>query len=234
MTETLNPSLTPKVLFEDPNLLVIDKPAGLLSQADHSGEPSVVTWAQGYLGRPYVGLIHRLDRNTSGTLVLAKRTKAAGRLTEAIQKHLLQKYYLALVHGVSPDDVTVLEDYLRKDEEKKIMRVVSKSSAGAQQAKLEFRSLKHAQVDGVPVSLVMIKLYTGRFHQIRAQFAHARLPLCGDIKYSKNSSPQITPRVALHAHKVAFPHPISKELITIESPWPQDLQAIVPFRNAAT
>src|SRR6476646_8222582 len=91
--------LTPKIIFEDPNLIVLSKPAGLLSQGEHKGDPNLVDWLRIYLGRPYVGLVHRLDRNTSGIMVVAKRTKAAQRLTEQLQSGKLERTYLAWLEG---------------------------------------------------------------------------------------------------------------------------------------
>src|SRR4051812_21602955 len=91
--------LIPKILFEDPHLLVLDKPAGLLSQGEKTGDENLVDWLRQYLGRPYVGLVHRLDRNTSGVMVIAKRTKSASRLTEALQAGKIDRSYLAWVEG---------------------------------------------------------------------------------------------------------------------------------------
>src|SRR6476619_1891401 len=91
--------LQPKIIFEDPHLLVLSKPAGMLSQGEHRGDENLVDWLRIYLGRPYVGLIHRLDRNTSGVMVVAKRTKSAQRLTDSLQKGDVTRTYWAWVVG---------------------------------------------------------------------------------------------------------------------------------------
>src|SRR3954468_14683249 len=90
---------SPRILFEDTHLIVLAKPAGLLSQGEHTGGENLVDWLREYLGRPYVGLVHRLDRNTSGIMIVAKRTKSANRLTEALREGALEREYLAWVEG---------------------------------------------------------------------------------------------------------------------------------------
>src|ERR1700722_17281453 len=92
-------SEAPLILFEDQHLIVISKPAGLLSQGEKTGDENLVDWARAYVKRNYVGLVHRLDRNTSGAMVLAKRTKSAQRLTDSLQKGELTRSYLAWVQG---------------------------------------------------------------------------------------------------------------------------------------
>ena len=91
--------MNPKIIFEDKNIIVLDKPAGLLSQGDISGEKNLVDWLRRLLGRHYVGLVHRLDRNTSGIMVVAKRTKAAKRLSASLQEGQLNRIYLAWIIG---------------------------------------------------------------------------------------------------------------------------------------
>src|SRR6185312_17156504 len=97
MTKAAQTVFTPKILFEDQHLIVLSKPAGLLSQGEKTGDENLVDWLRTYLGRPYVGLVHRLDRNTSGIMVVAKRTKSAQRLTDALQKGDLHRSYLGWV-----------------------------------------------------------------------------------------------------------------------------------------
>src|SRR6476620_8069363 len=94
-----HPPSNPKIIFEDQHLIVLSKPAGLLSQGEHKGDENLVDWLRAYLGRPYVGLVHRLDRNTSGLMVVAKRTKSAQRLTDSLQKGDLERTYLAWLVG---------------------------------------------------------------------------------------------------------------------------------------
>jgi 23S rRNA pseudouridine1911/1915/1917 synthase len=100
MTNVQSP---PKILFEDTHVIVLSKPAGMLSQGDISGDESLVDWLRTYLGRNYVGLIHRLDRNTSGIMIIGKRSKSANRLTESLQKGDLERSYIAIVEGSTPE-----------------------------------------------------------------------------------------------------------------------------------
>src|SRR3954466_7112299 len=126
--------LSPKILFEDQHLVVLSKPAGLLSQGEKTGDENLVDWLRGYFGRNYVGLIHRLDRNTSGLMVVAKRTKSAQRLTDALQDGSLKRTYLAWVVG-DLRAPTTWEHWLLKDEAKNVVRAVAKETPGAKSAR---------------------------------------------------------------------------------------------------
>ncbi len=119
--------MKPEIIFEDAHLIVLSKPAGLLSQSDISGEESLVDWLRQYFGRHYVGLIHRLDRNTSGIMIVAKRTKAARRLTESLQSGEMERVYRAWVWG-NLVKKEMWEDQLLKDTVKNKMKVVSKKN----------------------------------------------------------------------------------------------------------
>ncbi len=207
----------PRIVFEDPQILVIDKPAGLLSQGDASGLPTVVSWAQEYLGRPYVGLVHRLDRNTSGLMVLAKRTKSAQRLTDQIQDGRLRRRYEALVCG-SPPEEFVWEHWLLKNEATNTSRAVRDGTPGAKRAvlrgKVLARGLKPQDPHELPssgVCRVEFELETGRHHQIRAQAKAQGFPLVGDQKYGTQAQ---APRVCLHSSWMELEHPISKAVLS--------------------
>ncbi len=219
--------LQPRIVFEDMNVLVVSKPAGLLSQGDHSGETHLVEWAQAYLGRPYVGLVHRLDRNTSGLMVLAKRTKAADRLTKALQGGELKRSYLAWLEGeVHP--AAEWEDWLLKDEARNETRVVREGVAGAKIARLHVEPLAFVADAKAPRTLCRFELDTGRSHQIRVQSAARGHPLVGDAKYGSRSD---FGRPALHSATLEFPHPISKELLRFEDPLPAELEALKLSRS---
>lgn len=212
----------PQIVFEDNHLLVVNKPAGLLSQGDETHDESVVSWAQKYLGRPYVGLVHRLDRNTSGLMVLGKRTKSAQRLSESIQKRDFKKTYLACVEGILQGSQQ-LSHYLRKDEREKKTRVVTAQVRGAQLAKLSYKALKTftLPISKATGTLVEIDLETGRFHQIRAQMGALKHPLLGDFKYGAQHQEVL--RVLLHSAKIEFPHPVLEETMVFRSDLPPDM-----------
>lgn len=114
-------SSPPPILFEDAHLVVLCKPAGLLSQGEHTGDNNLVDHLRKYFGRHYVGLVHRLDRNTSGIMVVAKRSKSAERLTKALQTGTLRRSYLGWIEGVlfsgkNKETPLVWEDWLYRDE----------------------------------------------------------------------------------------------------------------------
>src|SRR5437588_12799283 len=135
-----------EVLFEDNHCLVVNKPAGLLSQADKTGDPSVVSWAKDDLkaryrkpGNVYVGLVHRLDRPTSGVVLLARTSKAASRLCAQFRAGKVEKVYWAIVEGACPDDAGEWSDALLKHEPTNVVRVVPAGTEGGREARLAYR-----------------------------------------------------------------------------------------------
>jgi 23S rRNA pseudouridine1911/1915/1917 synthase len=218
-------SLAPRILFEDTHLIVLSKPAGLLSQGDSSGDENLVDYLRKYLGRNYVGLVHRLDRNTSGIMIVAKRTKSAQRLTDALQKGKLKRSYLAFVEGTPPSSQT-LEHYLLKNEQTNEVRVVSKETSGAKASRLEFKKLAQARFQSKDIALLYVTLETGRGHQIRVQCSAAGYPLLGDQKYKAQIKEPGRP--ALHSYALEVPHPMSQELLSYKDLLPVDLQNLIP------
>lgn len=219
--------MTPKLLFEDNHLIVLSKPAGLLSQGEKQGDENLVEWLRSHFGRHYVGLVHRLDRNTSGLMVVAKRTKAARRLTEALQQGDLDRRYLAWVIG-KMEKKADWEHWLLKDEAANKVRVFRSGETHPKDAKIA-RLVASPQRSGIfqghGVTLVEFVLETGRSHQIRAQAAAEGLPLLGDTKYGQSSDPKFA-RPALHSHEMSFPHPMSEEIMTFKDPLPEDLAGV--------
>ena len=179
-----------EILYEDNHLLVVYKEAGILAQADGSDKLDILTLGKAYLkdkynkpGNVYLGLVHRLDLNTEGIMVLAKTSKAAKRLSLAIKDNLFTKEYLAVVEGVVTTGI--LENYLYKNEKEKKSYIRNDGKL----ARLEYNSLFNKKIDNNMTTICKIKLETGRFHQIRAQFANINHPLYGDKKYgSRNIS----------------------------------------------
>jgi RluA family pseudouridine synthase len=210
--------------------VVLSKPAGLLSQGEHTGDANVVDWLRARLGRPYVGLVHRLDRNTSGAMVVAKRTKAAQRLTAALQEGTLQRTYLGWLNGTL-ERPSRWSHVLEKDERTNRVRAVRGDSARGKAAALSAVPLARSSFEGVPVTLVEFTLETGRSHQIRAQALAESHPLLGDVKYAARSTPQASARFgrpALHSWRVSFPHPISGDVLSFEAPLPAEMAALLP------
>ena len=221
---------SPTVIYLDNHLLVVRKPAGLLSQADRTGDPDLVTEAKAFLkerfdkpGNVFVGLVHRLDRPVSGVMVLARTSKAASRLSEQFRRREPEKTYLAAVEGrlVGSGEQ---EDYLLKDGTRGVVRRVKPGTAGAKRARLRWAAL---QVEGQK-TLVEVELLTGRAHQIRVQLAGLGHPILGDRKYG--SQTPFAPgglrpgarAIALHAGRLAFEHPVRREPVSFAAPphWP--------------
>lgn len=206
-----------KILYEDNHLIVCYKPKGVLSQADNTEHEDMLSLIKNHLkikynkpGNVYLGLVHRLDINTSGVMVFAKTSKAASRLSEQISNHQFEKKYLAIVENDLYGCGT-LTDYLIKDEKEKKAYL----SPNGKMAILEYQVIKNSILNNQKVSLVDITLKTGRFHQIRCQFANFDHPIYGDKKYgSKNiNSKDAFP---LEAYHLGFFHPITKEWLVFE------------------
>jgi 23S rRNA pseudouridine1911/1915/1917 synthase len=217
------------ILYEDNHCLVIDKPAGVLSQPDAGGTPSVVDLAREDLkrryekpGNVYVGLVHRLDRPVSGALLIAKTSKAAARLAEAFRTGNVRKTYWALVEGEVRNAPEVLSDWLVKDAISNRVRTASHAAAGSKPAELALRVLAR---DGGR-TLLELKPVSGRSHQIRVQLASRGWPIVGDLKYGSKTPLRASDggnRIALHARRLEFTHPTRKQSIGVDAPVPADL-----------
>ena len=217
-----------KVLYEDDEIIVVVKPAGVESQAAKRFAPDMVSEVKKHLvinksctpgKEPYVGVIHRLDKPVSGVMVYAKTKRAAAALSEQVQSHKMKKIYTAVVHGRPVNMVDNYVDYLVKTPDGNYSQVVDKGITGAKRAELDYRVVDTAEKEGQELSLVEIHLKTGRHHQIRCQLAKMGCPIKGDLKYG---SPRSNPdgSICLHARHVQFVHPVSKELIELDAPVP--------------
>ena len=188
------------VLYEDEYLLCVIKPAGIPSEGD--GMPRLVGEYLSETGggaSPYVGVIHRLDRDVSGVMVFAKSEKAAAALSGMIARREFVKEYLAVVMGET-DPSGEMQDLLYHDKGRNKTFVVKRQHRGVRDASLDYRTLAIRSGN----SLVHVRLHTGRTHQIRVQFASRKHPLLGDGKYGGGKG-----KIALFSHKIAFIHPIS-------------------------
>ncbi len=200
------------IIYEDNHLLVIDKPAGVLSQEDNSKNPDVLNLCKIYLkkkynkpGNVYLGLVHRLDQPVSGLMVLARTSKAASRLSEQIREHSIDKTYWALVEGMTPMEQT-LEHHLSKDKRTNFVKAYNSKKSFTKVAKLKFKTIKQSAHH----SLVEVDLITGRAHQIRVQMAKIGFPLWGDYKYGEVGN-KPGKSLGLRSVKLSFIHPVTKE-----------------------
>lgn len=212
-----------RILFADDEAVVVDKPAGVLSQKDKSGDPDLADllgahWRASGENVSFLAPAHRLDRNTSGCLLLARSSAAAAKLAEALRAGLVARTYIAVVKG-DPGEAGTIDAPLEKDPDENKTAV----SAAGEKAVTHFRRLQKLPA----TSLVEVKLETGRSHQIRAHFAHIRCPLLGDRKYAKAPWNAVFHRPALHARDLKFPHPTTKREIDCVAPIPADLRALI-------
>lgn len=212
------------IFFEDPHILVCEKPPGVPSQSDRSGGYDMVNRIKNYLyqhgpktGEPYGAIVHRLDRPVGGVMVFAKNKKAAGGLSRDIQGGRVKKYYLALVRHdgeESPEGKPVkLTDYLVKDGRTNLSRVTGEGDSNGKKAELYYRVM--ASKDGL--SLMEIELLTGRHHQIRVQMAEHFGGIYGDTKYNPLfQDKKGWNRIGLYAYCLEFAHPVTGKPMRIK------------------
>ena len=207
--------MKPKVLFEDEYILAVSKPYGLLSEGE--GRDSLPMMLRDYRrekgenGEIYP--VHRLDRTTRGVIVYAKTSDCAKKLSELIRAGEMSKYYLAKIEGVPAYQSGVFEDYLFYDRRKNKTFVVKRERKGVRRAKLSYEVLSAENIEGLAVSTVRVELFTGRTHQIRAQFAYRKMPVVGDRRYGS----KIKSFIELYSDEIKFVHPYTGEDLVIHN-----------------
>lgn len=194
-----------EILYQDTCFLVCIKPARVLSTDEPGGLPGLVREA---LGDPKadVRTVHRLDRVVSGVMVLAKNADAASELSRQIREDQFRKEYLAVVHGRPENPEGTLHDLLARDKARRMTFVAEAPGKGVQEAALSYRVLEYAN----GMSLVRVRLHTGRTHQIRVQFSSRGMPLVGERKYAVWNDPC---ELALWSAKIGFYHPGTGEWV---------------------
>jgi len=219
------PSLASRIVYEDNHLLILNKLPGEISQADKTGDPSLTEVLKDFIkerddkpGQVFLGLVHRLDRPTSGLLLFAKTSKALERLNEIFRERQVDKRYWALVEGIVPEDCKVWQKarhWITRKEAQNRSYASEDQRAGSQEAVLEWRLLK----PGDRYSLLEVKLHTGRHHQIRAQLEALGFHIKGDLKYKAARSNK-DGGISLHSTVLSFIHPVRKELLEVSAePW---------------
>lgn len=212
------------ILFEDNHLLLINKKPGILTQGDKTGDKSLIDLAKYYIkkkynkpGNVFVGLPHRIDRPTSGIVILSKTSKSLSRISKLFKEKKIEKKYWAIVKNKIENREGKLIHFLKKNQKKNKSFVQKDKKDDHLKAELEYKLIKKME----NYFLYEIKLITGRHHQIRAQLSYIGSPIKGDIKYgfkrtNKDGS------ISLHSREINFIHPVKKNKIQIIAPTPDD------------
>ena len=213
-----------QILYEDNHIIIINKKVGQLVQGDKTGDQSLLELLKDFIkerdqkpGNVYLGLVHRIDRPTSGLVIYAKTSKALSRLTQMVKNREIKKTYWAVVPKEMIPQSQTLTHYLKKNEKNNKAIIYSHETEGTKKAILSYNIIK--TLDNY--MLLEVDLQTGRHHQIRAQLSKISVPIKGDLKYG---APRSNPDggISLHARMLEFIHPVSKELIKITAPVPQN------------
>ncbi len=214
-----------QILHEDNHLIVVNKRVGDIAQGDTSGDKPLPDIVKEYLkekynkpGEVFLGVVHRLDRPTTGIVVFAKTSKALTRMNELFSSRETQKTYWAVVKNKPPKEEDTLVHFIKRNQQKNTSKAHLKEVPECKKASLSYKII--AELDHYFV--LEIELHTGRHHQIRAQLQTIGCPIKGDLKYGfDRSNPD--GGIHLHARKLCFIHPVSKEKIELIAPTPNDI-----------
>ena len=212
------------VLYEDNHVIVVLKPQNVPSCVDETKDKDLLTVIKEHIkerenkqGNVYVGLVHRLDRPTGGVMVYAKSSKAAARLSEQMKTGDFEKKYAAVLTGTPREKDATLTNYLKKNPINNMVYVCPQGTEGAKFAELEYNILEEKN----GLSLALVKLHTGRSHQIRVQMANIGTPVYGDMRYGGEKAKK--GKLALWAVSLSFTHPVSKERMCFKIQPPADI-----------
>ena len=211
------------VVYEDNHIIVVNKTASEIVQADKTGDTPLSETVKQYLkekyqkpGNVFLGVTHRLDRPVSGLVIFAKTSKALTRLNEMFRAGEVKKTYWAVVKNAPKESEGELVHFLVRNEKQNKSYAYDKEVPNSKKAVLDYRLIGRSE----NYYLLEVDLKTGRHHQIRCQLAKMGCPIKGDLKYG---SPRSNPdgSICLHARRVRFVHPVSKELIELKAPLPE-------------
>lgn len=212
------------ILYEDNHIIVVLKPQMLGCCPDESKDQNLFDLIKSYIkesckktGKVYLGLVHRLDRPTGGVMVYAKTSKAASRLSEGLATGDFEKKYLTVLVGEMDEERGTLTNYLRKNTVNNMVYICTPSEEGAKYAELDYKVL--CAKNGL--SLLEIRLHTGRTHQIRVQAAGISHPVYGDMRYGGKTAKK--GKLALFAYSLSFTHPVTKERLKFMAFPPEEL-----------
>ncbi|MFP4845887.1 RluA family pseudouridine synthase [Winogradskyella sp. PE311] len=224
MSKTLSHKNNLLVLHEDNHIIIVNKRAGDIVQGDKTGDKPLSEIVKSYLkdkynkeGNVYLGVVHRLDRPTTGVVLFAKTSKALPRLNKLFAEKSAKKTYWALVKNQPPKPKDTLINWLKKNPRNNKSTAYSKEVDGSKKAILHYTTIK--KLDNF--YLLEVDLETGRHHQIRSQLCKIGCPIKGDLKYGFDRSNKDA-SISLHARTLNFIHPVNKETIFVTAPLPKD------------
>ena len=225
MNKIISTKVNLQVLHEDNHIIVINKRVGDIVQGDKTGDEPLSNVVKAYLkekynkpGDVFLGVVHRLDRPTTGIVVFAKTSKALSRLNETFKNRETQKTYWAVVKNQPPKETDTLIHFLKRNPKNNTSKAHSKEVPDSKKASLTYKIIK--KLDNYFV--LEIDLHTGRHHQIRAQLQAIGCPIKGDLKYGfDRSNPD--GGIHLHAKKMVLTHPVTKESLLLTAPTPNDV-----------
>jgi 23S rRNA pseudouridine1911/1915/1917 synthase len=213
-----------QVLYEDNHIIAVNKRVGDIVQGDKTGDKPLSDVVKEYIkdkhnkpGEVFLGVVHRLDRPTTGLVIFARTSKALTRLNDLFKNRETHKTYWAVVKNRPPKQHDTLVHYLKRNEKTNMSKAHLKEVPDSKKASLDYTVIKELN----NYYALEINLHTGRHHQIRAQLSAIGCPIKGDLKYGfDRSNPD--GGIHLHARKLTFVHPVTKETLTITAPVPQD------------
>lgn len=220
-----------KVLYEDKFIIVCEKPVNILSEYQTNTLRTMPGILKKMTGAYSIDTVHRLDKMVGGTMVYSKSQKATKVLSSMVRDHKIIKEYIAVVHGVPEIPAGEMRDFLFKDSGKNKSFVVKTLRKGAKEALLEYETLETRETEKGTVSLVKIRLHTGRTHQIRVQFSSRQMPLLGDGKYGSTEKDCF---IALWSYHLKFNHPVKREMVDEMSFPPLSQYPWKLFKNTIT
>lgn len=214
-----------QVLFEDNHIVIVNKRAGDITQGDKTGDKPLSDVVKEYIkdkynkpGNVYLGVVHRLDRPTSGVIIFARTSKSLERLNKMLREKTIRKTYWAVVKNQPKKEKDTLTNFLKKNPKNNKSTAYNKEIEGSKKAILHYKTIK--KLDNY--SLLEIDLETGRHHQIRCQLSNIGSAIKGDLKYGFNRSNK-DGSIHLHARKINFIHPVTKKEVSITAPVPNDV-----------
>lgn len=213
-----------QIVYEDNHIIIVSKNSGEIVQGDKTGDHTLADDVKGYIkakyakpGNVFLGVTHRLDRPVSGLVIFAKTSKALSRINDMLRNGNVNKTYWAITKNLPPKEEDTLTDWLTRNEKQ------NKSYAHDHEVSRSKKAILHYKIIGRSDNyyLLEVQLMTGRHHQIRCQLAHIGCPIKGDLKYgAQRSNPDGS--ISLLARKIEFTHPISKKVVSVKAPLPND------------